>query len=69
MSRSSTFAASLLIAVACIAGTGATAPAAAADSCVDQALQPCNKRIVDAAFPRWEAGGGNPAQLERRTRR
>ncbi|MEA5122909.1 nuclear transport factor 2 family protein [Xanthomonas floridensis] len=59
MSRSSTFAASLLIAAACIAAPGTIAPAAAADNCVDQALQPCNKRIVDAAFARWEAGDGN----------
>ncbi|MCS3747367.1 hypothetical protein FHY18_002978 [Xanthomonas arboricola] len=59
MSRPSTFAAALLIAAACIAGAGPIAPAAATERCVDQALQPCNKRIVDAAFARWEAGGSN----------
>lgn len=59
MSRPSTFAAALLIAAACIAGAGPIAPVAAAGHCVDQAMQACNKRIVDAAFARWEAGGSH----------
>ncbi|MCC4603821.1 hypothetical protein HG421_14635 [Xanthomonas campestris pv. badrii] len=49
MSRASSFAASLLIAAARIAGCGAIAPAAAADSCVDQALQPCNHHVPAVA--------------------
>lgn len=62
MSRPSTFAAALLIAAACIAGAGPILPVAAAERCVDQAMQAmqaCNKRIVDAAFARWEAGGSH----------
>ncbi|KPL49796.1 ketosteroid isomerase [Xanthomonas axonopodis] len=59
MTRLSTItAAALLVAAAFAGNAGATAKdVASTDTSAGQAVPSCNKRIVEAAFAQWQAGG------------
>ncbi|AVQ08208.1 TPA: nuclear transport factor 2 family protein [Xanthomonas vasicola pv. zeae] len=59
MTRLSTIAATALLVAAAFAGnTGATSQdTASTDTCAEQPVPACNKRIVEAAFAQWQAGG------------
>ncbi|RBK70319.1 nuclear transport factor 2 family protein, partial [Xanthomonas oryzae] len=56
--RSAIAAAALLVAAAFAGNVGATSKdTASADTCAEQPLPACNKRIVEAVFAQWQAGG------------
>ncbi|MBO9877481.1 nuclear transport factor 2 family protein [Xanthomonas sp. D-99] len=59
MTRRSTLAAAALLVAAAFAGNaGATSKdAASTDTCTEQPVPACNRRIVEAAFAQWQNGG------------